>query len=93
MGNTVEVANDGTAALTKAHHSYDLILMDIGLPDLDGLEVTQKIRKQGIMTPIVAITAHMANYSKQRCLEAGMTNVINKPMTQEKLLAIIESIK
>lgn len=90
MGHTVDVADNGMAALKKMNQPYDLILMDIGLPDgLDGIEVARRMRSQGVSIPIVAVTAHMATYSKQQCLEAGMNDCISKPMTREKLADIV----
>ncbi|WP_133139377.1 response regulator [Legionella genomosp. 1] len=81
-----EIAESGRAAidLWKDDH-YDVILMDIGLPDLDGYEVTHQIRVQELAkkthVPIIALTAHVGDESKKRCIEAGMNAVLSKPLT------------
>lgn len=91
LGHRVEVASNGLEALEKINRPYDIILMDVGLPnDPDGVEVSRQARTEGIKTPIIAITAHIAEHSKQRCLSAGMNEFIEKPLTREKLAAIIE---
>ncbi|KTD53031.1 response regulator [Legionella quateirensis] len=81
-----EIAETGKSAveLWKKQH-YDLIFMDIGLPDLDGYEVTHLIRVQEIVkkthTPIIALTAHAGDDNKKRCIDAGMNAVLSKPLS------------
>ena len=87
MNCQVDIAVNGQEALTLyAENSYHLIVMDIGLGNgMDGYEVTQAIRskeKDKSHTPIVALTAHAAEESKERCIRAGMDAVLTKPMTQ-----------
>ncbi len=77
-GHFIEIAENGKVALDKFHQkSYDLILMDIQLPLFDGIETTQRIRKEETKfehkkTPIVAVTAYAIEHDRQKCLNAGM---------------------
>lgn len=92
---TVDVANSGEIALEKMDtNHYDLILMDVGLPDINGCEVTSRIRqketdKAGSSVPIVGVTALTDRDEKQHCLEAGMNAVFTKPLMKEKLENVI----
>jgi len=86
----VDVASDGLTALAQVQSkSYDVIFMDVGLPDIDGCEVTRRIRLQKSSTSqdvlIVGLTAHIGANDKQRCIEAGMNVVFTKPLQQEKI--------
>src|SRR5581483_2023296 len=93
-GYQIEVANEGREALQKLDHEgpYDLILMDVQMPVLDGLEATRAIRREpkwsGI--PIIAMTAHAMNGDRERCLQAGMDAYISKPVQPAHLVATIE---
>lgn len=75
--------------------NYDLIFMDIGLPDMDGYEVTHQIRLHEITqkthSPIIALTAHAGDENKQRCIEAGMNAVLTKPLTAQSCTDIIDA--
>lgn len=78
----VDVANCGKKALQLIENSYDLIFMDIGLPDIDGIEVTKRIRKKlKTHVPIVALTAHANEAEKKKCFEVGMDEFLQKPAT------------
>lgn len=82
----VDIAETGAQALDLAHkNNYDLILMDLGLPDIDGLTVTETIRKNEYQpdVPIIALTAHGGEDCKLRCMEAGMNDFIVKPIRVE----------
>ncbi len=80
----VDFANNGLTALDKfARNPYDLILMDINMPHLDGIETTKTIRKSDHLKnniPILAITSDILKGQKQRCLDAGMNDFISKPI-------------
>jgi signal transduction histidine kinase/DNA-binding response OmpR family regulator len=95
LGYQVDVANNGQEAivLTGTKH-YDLVLMDIHMPVMDGCLATQHIRERerNMMThlPIVAITASATSEDLKRCLAAGMDDVVTKPITQRTLVTVLE---
>lgn len=82
-GCNVELAATGRAALEKHNNDYDLILMDIGLPDINGLTVTEELRnlmKDHAKQPIIAaLTAHVSNDDRDRCLKSGLDDFLKKP--------------
>ena len=91
----VDIALDGKTALEYAKQkTYDLILMDLGLPDIDGYTVTQEIRSNELLrnnasTPILALTAHVTNEEQERCIASGMHAIIVKPLLQEKTQSLL----
>ncbi len=89
FGCTVDEAVNGQEAIDKAKaKSYDLILMDIQMPVMDGLEATLKIRNDfKIKTPIIALTANAFRHDIERYLKAGMDNFVTKPFSEEELYA------
>ncbi|HEY6393476.1 MAG TPA: response regulator [Bryobacteraceae bacterium] len=93
-GYTIELANDGMEALSKLEKqgSFDLVLMDVQMPVLDGLEATRRIRqeKRWRDLPIVAMTAHAMNGDRERCLDAGMNGYISKPVHPSHLLNTVD---
>jgi two-component system sensor histidine kinase BarA len=94
MGVSIDCANDGFEALRFIEQkAYDLILMDIQMPGMDGVEVTQKIRQNetsGQHTPIIALTAHALTSEKQAVLGAGMDDYLTKPIDEKELQRIIQ---
>jgi PAS domain S-box-containing protein len=95
VGLVVDLAEDGLQALEMAGQSaYGLILMDMQMPRMDGLEATLKIRAlQGYAhTPILAMTANAFADDKARCLAAGMNAFVNKPVPPEELYSILMSV-
>lgn len=88
---TFDIAGTGGMALSlaKSKH-FDLILMDIQLPDIDGVAVTKELRQLGISTPIVATTAHAFIEEKRSFLAAGMNDVLAKPFRQEQIAQVIK---
>lgn len=89
----VDVADCARSAFQKMRKNYDMIFMDIGLPDMDGFEVAEQIRRQeppNKRIPIIAITAHVLTYDQQRCFRVGMDEVIAKPVMRDDLIAILK---
>jgi PAS domain S-box-containing protein len=96
-GHHLEIAVNGREALAKwAAAHFDLVLMDVQMPEMDGLEATQAIRERerssGKRTPIVAMTAHAIKGDRERCLEAGMDAYVSKPVRSRELHATIERL-
>ena len=89
LGCRVDVANDGAEALALADaRPYDLIFMDLQMPRLDGLEATRRIRAgagRSARAPIVAMTANALPGDRERCIDAGMSDYVPKPITPESL--------
>ena len=91
-GHTVTVANNGKEAVTLAsQRTFDLILMDVQMPVMDGMEATALIQQRQAQTgqrvPIIAMTAHAMKGDKERCLAAGMDAYVSKPVRPNDLLA------
>ncbi len=93
-GYTVELAANGRLAVeifTRNPDLYDIILMDIQMPEMDGLEATRQIREKGFHdVPIVAMTANAMKGDREKCLEAGMNDYISKPIKRELVFKILE---
>ena len=93
IGHPVDFADNGALAIEKmAHKDYDLIFMDIQMPEMDGLQATRFIiNKYGNSAPpIVAMTANVLSENESECREAGMKDFLSKPFTIDRLEAIIE---
>jgi signal transduction histidine kinase/ActR/RegA family two-component response regulator len=92
--HSVVVAENGRAALRNLEHqSFDLILMDVQMPEMDGIEATAHIRakeeRTGEHTPIIAMTAHAMEGDRERCLQAGMDGYLSKPVAASALLDMV----
>jgi two-component system sensor histidine kinase/response regulator len=97
MGHTVALAEDGKKVLEALEReNFDLILMDVQMPEIDGLEATRIIRDLEKLTakriPIIAMTAHAMQGDEEKCLQSGMDGYIAKPITAHDLFETIESI-
>jgi len=91
MGLEVTIAADGNDAVQKARaHDFDLILMDIQMPGMDGYQATRTLRKGGVKTPIVAVTAHAMKGDDEKCIEAGCDDYLAKPLDRRRLLEKIQ---
>jgi signal transduction histidine kinase/CheY-like chemotaxis protein/HPt (histidine-containing phosphotransfer) domain-containing protein len=93
-GHRVTLASNGNEALSRWRESdFDLILMDVQMPDTDGFEATHQIRHQeqssGMHVPIVATTAHAMMGDRDRCLQAGMDEYLSKPIDRQELLEVL----
>jgi two-component system sensor histidine kinase/response regulator len=96
-GYTVSVVGDGRAALAALENdSFDIVLMDVQMPDMDGFEATAAIRARekstGAHISIIAMTAHALKGDQERCLSAGMDAYISKPIRTSELFATIETL-
>lgn len=95
-GVDVSTAKNGQVALAMAlaarneGRPFDLILMDMQMPIMDGYEATQKLRAEGVETPIVALTACAMSKDRERCLDAGCDEYLSKPIDRDKLLATVQ---
>jgi CheY-like chemotaxis protein len=92
LGYVVHVAGNGLDVIQKLkQHSVDVVLMDVEMPHMDGLEATRRIREQETVTagrhlPILAVTAYASGVNRQQCFAAGMDGYLSKPFTPDKLL-------
>jgi two-component system, sensor histidine kinase and response regulator len=96
-GHTVTVVPNGKEALAALKwQSFDLVLMDVQMPQMDGFEATAEIRRReesmGAHTPIIAMTAHAMKGDRERCIAAGMDAYIPKPIQPRELFEALESL-
>jgi len=95
-GHNVVTTGNGREALERLENeSFDLVLMDVQMPEIDGFEATATIRKKeettGTHLPVVAMTAHAMQGDKERCLAAGMDGYVSKPVNAKELLAVVQA--
>ena len=96
-GHSVVIAGNGLESIKAVEeHSFDLVLMDVQMPEMGGFEATARIREaeqsNGKHLPIIAMTAHAMKGDRERCLSAGMDDYIAKPIRPEELWKTIESV-
>ncbi len=97
FGHSVRVAGNGREVLEALDQEpFDVVLMDIQMPEMDGIEATRRIREReaedGSFTPIVAMTAHAMVGDRERFLEAGMDDYVTKPINRDRLRAVLRGI-
>jgi CheY-like chemotaxis protein len=95
-GHRVAVAVNGREVLEALEkESFDLVLMDVQMPELDGIEATAAIREKekssGVHQAVIALTAHAMKGDRERCMAAGMDGYLSKPIRPQELDAILES--
>lgn len=97
MGHEITWCKTGREVIEVVkHHPADLVLMDLQMPEMGGIEATQVIRQMeresGLHLPIVAVTAHAMSEDRQRCLDAGMDEYLSKPIDEDTLFGILERL-
>ncbi len=94
LGHRVEVAANGAEALDAlARRAFDVVLMDVQMPVLDGLEATRRLRERGDPSPwVIALTAHALDDHRQQCAAAGMNDFVSKPVQLEDLRAALARV-
>ncbi|MFN3743422.1 MAG: response regulator [Hyphomicrobiaceae bacterium] len=95
-GYSIDIASNGHKAIELVHQKpYDVVLMDVNMPAMDGLEATQVIRKTeaGRSLPIIGLTASVMDGDRQRCLEAGMNDHLAKPIDWDSLIALLNRME
>jgi signal transduction histidine kinase/CheY-like chemotaxis protein len=97
LGHSVVMANNGREAVAIFDQdTFDVVLMDVQMPELDGLEATGIIRQHekltGVHTPIYALTAHAMKGDRERCLEAGMDGYLSKPIQSQELYKLLDAV-
>lgn len=98
LGCTAELVATGVEAVSASDRSdYDVILMDVQMPEMDGFEATARIRererKTGQHVPIIAMTAHAMSGDRDRCLSAGMDGYVSKPVSIPDLVAALQAVR
>jgi len=90
-GHRVQVVHDGAAAEREVRSgNWDVVLMDLQMPVMDGLEATRRIRASGLAIPIIALTANAMRGDRERCLEAGMSDYLAKPLVAAEMLMKVD---
>ena len=91
-GASVETANNGREGFERAKDGFfDLVLMDLQMPEMDGYEATRELRKIGYAKPIIALTAHAMKEERKKCLENGFDRHLTKPIDRQHLLEALST--
>lgn len=91
-GYTVETVGEGTAALSKARGAYDLVILDLMLPGMDGLEICRRLRAESVFVPILMLTSKSSELDRVLGLEMGADDYLTKPFSIQELLARVKAI-
>jgi len=95
-GHAVDIAEDGQRAICMAQETcYDVILMDVKMPSLDGLEATKAIRAKengNRRVPVIALTACVMKGDRERCVAAGMDGYLSKPINGLEMIMLVETL-
>ena len=90
LGYRADLAKNGIEAIVALeHHSYDIVLMDIQMPEMDGLEATKIIRQRGFQDPKIIVVTSLNNY-REICLDAGADDFLTKPLDVRKLRDVMK---
>lgn len=93
-GAKLTVASDGEEAVrAMEQNQFDIVLMDLQMPKMDGYEATSKLRSKGVEVPIVALTAHALDEFRDKALRAGFTDFLSKPIQRETLIETLARIR
>ena len=91
LGLTVDISDNGQAAINKTlQQKYDLILMDMQMPVLDGLEATRQLRQSGNLTPVISLTANAMQEDRTKCIDAGADDYLSKPIEFNEFYATLQ---
>ena len=92
-GAHVEYADNGAEGVEKAiAGNFNVVLMDLQMPHVDGYEATTRLRSQGYDKPIIALTAHALKEERDRCLQVGCTDHFTKPIDRKKLISLVDQV-
>ncbi len=93
QGHSVTAFNNAKAALeVLSQETFDCVVTDLLMPEMDGREFTLELRKVFKSLPVVILTADVQNIAKEECLSSGATAVIHKPITEEKLQELLKAV-
>lgn len=94
MGYCVDLAENGQTAIALSLNAYDIILMDLGLPDMTGIEAAISIRQMSTLkhVPIVAVTAYIQKEIHEECGQANFIKIVTKPISGEILQNLLQDI-